>query len=92
MTNNNKKVTSIKSFTGEDFSKGRSKTVEFMIGLQQPYINGMNITVGNDGVVITKIVLEVYNDGTWQTILSSGQGKVWVKNKSHQYTFDRITL
>ena len=92
LTNNNKKVTSIKSFTGEDFSKGRSKTVEFMIGLQQPYINGMNITVGNDGVVITKIVLEVYNDGTWQTILSSGQGKVWVKNKSHQYTFDRVTL
>lgn len=92
LTNNNKKVTSIKSFTGEDFESGKSKTIEFMIGLQEPYINGMNITVGNDGVVITKIVLEVYNDEAWQTILSSGQVKVWVKNKSYQYTFDRVTL
>ena len=92
LTNKGKSVSNTKSLTGQNFAKGSTNSIEFMIGLSSAYIDGLYIKVGNDGIVIDKILLEIYNEESWQTILDSKQDKVWVKNDSHQYSFEAVTI
>ena len=92
LTNNKKSASTTKVLTKKKFTKGITESIEFMIGLSSAYINGIYIKMGNEDIVIDKIVLEIYNKGNWEIILNSSLSEKFIKNEIHYYPFQTITI
>lgn len=94
--NNNREVTKRYNLNGKYFRRDSSITVEIPVNFSTSSINGMYYYVGNDGTVIKRTKLEMYNEksGVWKTLtdkVEGGRGK-WVKNRLGKINFSNTTI
>lgn len=92
----NRTVTKRYYLNGKYIQRDQTTTFEIPVNFSTSSINGMSYYVGNDGTVIKKIKLEIWNENTnrWDIVIDKterGRGK-WVKNAYNKINFRKISI
>lgn len=92
----NKTVTKRYNLNGKYIQRNQTTTLQIPVNFSTSSINGMSYYVGNDGTVIKKIKLEIWNGDTnkWDIVIDKterGRGK-WVKNAYNKINFKKISF
>lgn len=99
LTYNNNRVTNVAELSGKNFKKGSQYSVELTTSGNNELINGLYVDVGNNGMTISTIAIEILVNGRWERLtFVDGSGDHynlpgnWIKNRSEQFTFGTISI
>ena len=98
LTYNNNRVTNVADQSGKVFNQGSQYSVELTLNHSNKLINGLYVDIGNDGVTISTIAIEILLNGHWERLtFSNGSDHYnlpgnWIKNRSELFTFDTISV